>query len=347
MDQHRIAGALLGAALGDALGLPYEGLSATRGRRLLGPADRFRFLPGCGMVSDDTEHSCLVLLALLESGGDPVRFGQQLAWGLRWWLLGLPAGIGWATLRAIVRLWLGFRVDRSGVRSAGNGPAMRCAVLGAAVPDRQRLIELVRQATFITHRDPRALVGALAVAFAAGQSAQNQCDGARLLEDLQQALPAPFGEQMMTALQGAVRSHQESQSVDTFLLENGHSAGVSGFVVDTVAVAIRIWLAHPADFEAAVTTAVHCGGDTDTLAAIVGGIVGARCGDSGLPQHWLRSLWEWPRSVQWMRGLAGRVADGGASSTPIRYGHGFSWLRNAVFLCVVIGHVLRRPLPPY
>jgi hypothetical protein len=50
---------------------------------------------------------------------------------LRGWLLSLPAGIGFATLRAILKLWLGFPLNRSGVYSAGNGPAMRVAVIGA------------------------------------------------------------------------------------------------------------------------------------------------------------------------------------------------------------------------
>ena len=54
-----IAGAILGCALGDAAGLPYEGLSKCRGVRLLGEPDRFHFIIRHGMVSDDTEHTCM------------------------------------------------------------------------------------------------------------------------------------------------------------------------------------------------------------------------------------------------------------------------------------------------
>ena len=58
-------------------------------------------------------------------------FARRLGWSLRWWLLALPAGVGFGTLRAIGRLWLGFGIERSGVASAGNGPAMRVAPIGA------------------------------------------------------------------------------------------------------------------------------------------------------------------------------------------------------------------------
>jgi len=46
-----IVGSLLGTAVGDALGLPYEGLSPRRAERMLGTPDRYRFVPGRGMVS--------------------------------------------------------------------------------------------------------------------------------------------------------------------------------------------------------------------------------------------------------------------------------------------------------
>src|SRR5688572_18626387 len=106
-------GVLLGTAVGDSIGLPREGLSARRAARLFGGAPlRHRLLFGRGMVSDDTEHACMTAQALLASGGDPRRFVRSLAWRLRWWLLGLPAGVGKATAQAVVKLWLGFPPGR-------------------------------------------------------------------------------------------------------------------------------------------------------------------------------------------------------------------------------------------
>src|SRR6516162_1299842 len=116
LDSSKLAGLILGTAVGDSLGLPREGLSRRRARRLFGgPPFRHQLLLGRGMISDDTEHTCLVGQALLRAPDDAERFGRALAWGLRLWLLGLPAGVGLATLRATVRLWLGFPPSRSGV----------------------------------------------------------------------------------------------------------------------------------------------------------------------------------------------------------------------------------------
>ena len=92
MAEAQIVGSILGTAIGDSVGLPYEGLSRRRAGRLLGPPDRHRFFFGRGMVSDDTEHTCMVAQSLIASGGDPDVFGRQLAWGFRLWVLGLPAG---------------------------------------------------------------------------------------------------------------------------------------------------------------------------------------------------------------------------------------------------------------
>src|SRR5579885_2633210 len=175
---------LLGTAVGDALGLPCEGLSRRRIERKLGSKPiSYRFLFGRGMVSDDTEHAALVAQALLISNDDPERFQAALAWGLRAWLLGLPAGIGLATLRACGRLWIGVSPRKSGVWSAGNGPAMRAAIIGVYfAEDLERLIEFCDRSSEITHRDRRAIEGARVVAIAAKcgtQSADSFFDEAR------------------------------------------------------------------------------------------------------------------------------------------------------------------------
>ncbi len=76
----QIAGAILGTAVGDALGLPREGLSRRRGRRLFGdPPLRHRFLLGHGMVSDDTEHTCMTGQTLLRAPRDVDAFARSLA----------------------------------------------------------------------------------------------------------------------------------------------------------------------------------------------------------------------------------------------------------------------------
>ena len=166
-------GLLLGTATGDALGLPAEGLSSQRIQKRWKGNWKMRLCFGRGMVSDDTEHTVMVAQTLLEFPDDVAAFQRSLAWRLRWWFLSLPAAVGLATARACVKLWCGFPPTKSGVMSAGNGPAMRAAVIGCFfADDPQRRREFVKAATRITHTDPRAEWGAIAVAEAAAWIAQ-------------------------------------------------------------------------------------------------------------------------------------------------------------------------------
>ena len=347
MNFDAIHGAILGSVVADAIGLPYEALSRRRGVRLLGPPDRHRFVFGRGMMSDDGEHTCMVARALVECAGDVGRFRRSLVRQLRWWLLGMPAGIGGATLRAAVKLWLGFPPTRSGVFSAGNGPAMRAAVLGVGVANASDVSAFVRASTTITHTDPKAFHGALAVALAARCASEGK-SGHDLIGLLRRELGDEAGE-LVSLVENAVASAGRGETTPRFAESIGCGRGVSGYVLHTVPVAIHAWTSHPADYRRAVTSAVECGGDTDTVAACVGGIVGSRVGAAGIPEDWRNGLLEWPRTLSWIERLARAAASANAgdvvSKTPTV--GPLVLLRNIVFTVVVILHVVRRALPPY
>lgn len=346
----RVRGCLLGVAVADALGLAYEGLSPGRAARLLGPPDRYRLLGPWGMVSDDSEHNCLVAEALILSGGDLARFQRALAWRLRFWLLGLPAGIGWATLRAILKLWLGFSPQRSGVDSAGNGPAMRAPILGAAVVDEERLWPLVQASARISHRDPRAAAGAYAVALATRLASRDpQVAASAYLAKLAQVLDRE-APRLLELIRGAADSAGRGESTPAFATSLGLQRGVSGFVEHSVPVALHAWLSHPQDYRAAVQAVILCGGDTDTTGAMVGGILGAALGQEGIPAAWLARLVEWPSSVSWMERLADQLARcqaSGQAGRRRRLPLVALWPRNLLFMGLVLAHGLRRLAPPY
>ena len=350
MSRDAIAGCLLGTAVGDAIGLPYEGLSRRRAERMLGPPDRHRLVLGRGMVSDDTEHTCMVAQSLITSGGDPNRFASSFAWRLRWWLLGLPAGMGLATLRSIVRLWMGFPPQRSGVNSAGNGAAMRSAIFGAALEDQDTMRQLVSVSTRITHSDPKAKHGAWAVALAANTARRSDSVAAvQFADDLQASLSGEDHE-LVTLVRAAAESVNRGDSTRAFADSIGQSRGVSGYVFHTVPVALHAWFTHPRDYRSAVMSVIRCGGDTDTTAAIVGGIVGTAVGRAGIPDDWLTGLAEWPRTVSWMEQLASELDMAMRSNEPARPVALSPWsigLRNSFFILVVLFHALRRLLPPY
>lgn len=342
-----LAGCLLGTAVGDALGLPYEGLTAARAARLYGPPDRYRLLFGRGMVSDDTEHACLVAQALVTAGLDEGRFERELARRLRWWLLGLPAGAGRATLRACVRLWLGFGPRRSGVFSAGNGAAMRAVILGAAVDDMDRLRGLVRASSRLTHTDPRAEEGAFVVAVAARMARRfDEPCGRRLLEEV--AAHGRVAEELSRRLGEAVRSVNQGETPAEFVRRLGLTRGPSGYVNDTVPVVVQAWLRSPSDLRVAITEVIRCGGDADTTAALVGGLVGTRVGSGGVPGDLLAGLAERSRSAAWMTRLAEEL-DASLEEGRPRRAPSLPVVplvaRNLGFLVVVLGHGFYRLRP--
>ncbi|HJZ90265.1 MAG TPA: ADP-ribosylglycohydrolase family protein, partial [Gemmataceae bacterium] len=296
-SEREIIGCLVGTAIGDALGLPHEGLSPRRARRLFPDVDHFHFLFGRGMFSDDTEHACMTAQCLLAAGGDMTRFSRSLAWRLRWWLVGCPLGTGRATLLSCIRLWLGFSAKSSGVNSAGNGPCMRAPVVGLAYGTESELLrKFVRGVTRITHTDPRAESAALVVAVATHLSAGGVGPAREVPERLIAEIGPGAGD-LVPLIRRAANSVEAGQPTEAFAVDLGLGRGVSGFVIHTVPVVLHAWLRFPEDYASAVRSVIRCGGDTDTTAAIVGGIVGARVGVEGIPEEWRAGLAEWPRNL--------------------------------------------------
>lgn len=339
----RLAGLLLGGAVGDSLGLPGEGISPQRQRKLW-PGDlRHRFLFGRGMISDDTEHAFMTAQAMLEAGGDVERFRRSLAWKLRWWFVALPAGVGMATARACVRLWLGVPPERSGVNSAGNGPAMRSAILGAVFarkPEKRR--EFVRASTRLTHLDPRAETAALAVAEAAAWIVR----GEESIADFIGHLPVLGADDKWKRLCRRITDAlvQQEAAAD-FAASLGLANGVTGYAYHTVPVALYAWLRHRGDFATAVTDTIRCGGDTDSVAAIAGALAGGDVGVGGIPDDWRSGLGDWPRSFKLLERLAEELNARGGK--PVRWCWPGVLPRNLFFLAVVLTHGFRRLLPPY
>ncbi|AFY56194.1 ADP-ribosylglycohydrolase [Rivularia sp. PCC 7116] len=351
MNQKSITGCLLGTAIGDAFGLPYEGLSKQRQNKLFPNRKNHNFLFNKGMISDDTEHTCMVAQSLIVSAGNTSIFTKQLAFRLRWWLLGLPAGIGYATLKSIIKLWLGFSPHKSGVFSAGNGAAMRSAIIGVCYGnDVQKLRELVRASTRLTHTDIKAEYGALAVALAASTASQQLLISPQIYYKKLKNLIGSEQVEFLWLIKQACDSAESQETTQSFAAKIGSSKGITGYIYHTVPVVIQAWLKYQQDYQTAILEIVACGGDTDTTAAILGGIVGAAVGKDGIPQQWLDNLWEYPRNIKWMESLGIRLAEvcqrhTKQSSLPLPvYG---IFLRNILFLLIVIFHGFRRLFPPY
>lgn len=343
-----LIGVLIGTAVGDSLGLPMEGLSARRQQKLFRPPLRQRLVAGFGMISDDTEHTFLLAQSLLACPDDAAGFQRELARRLRWWLLSLPAGVGFATLRAILKLWLGVPPSRSGVKSAGNGAAMRSALLGVYFRDDSTKREaFARASAEITHRDPRAIIAARAVTEAAHWMSEGNDDLEALLDSLGRAGEHAEWSALLPQLR---QSLFDGASVAEFAKTIGAAEGVSGYAFRSVPVAMYAAVRHRDDFWAAIADVIACGGDTDTTAAITGALVGARVGVAGIPAEWHARIAEYPRSIDVLQRIGERLSrqlETGSPQGPVRYFWPAIPLRNLAFLAIVLAHGLRRLLPPY
>lgn len=349
----RWRGLLIGTAIGDALGLPAEGLSRRRVQRLYQGNWRHRLVFGRGMISDDTEHTAFVAQSLLRYPDSPERFARRLGWYLRGWLLSLPAGIGFATLRAILKLWLGFPPNHSGVYSAGNGPAMRVAAIGAFFAHHpQRRAAYVAVSTRITHTDPKALTGATAIAELAAWIVRDRLTGRPSLATFIALLRrcGPDDAEWQTLVDAIEQAARENRTVAELAEKMGLAQGVTGYIYHTVPIAVYAWFQHDGDYRPTLTAVLNCGGDTDTVGAIAGALAGATVGESGIPEEWKAGVTDWPCSLTWLRALADRLATvtrTGQPSAPLRYFWPAIPARNLVFLLIVLAHGFRRLLPPY
>ena len=304
MLPEKIHAALLGGAVGDAIGLPFEGLSPRRAQKMAKLPLRHHFLFGHGMVSDDTDHSVFVVQAIWRSQGDVRRFRTILAWRLRGWLLTLPAGIGMATLKACCKLCIGW--PNSAVYSAGNGPSMRSAVIGAMfADDATQRRAYVSASTHLTHSDPKALAGALAIA----EIAARLCNGEwkkrpsvlSLCNVLLECSSEPAWLAAVTRVMGCLQSDDAMGMAN---LEFGGQAGVSGYTLNSVPFAIVVWYTHQGQYQQTIEAITQAGGDVDTVAAMAGALAGIQCGTAEIPVAWREKICDFPHNPRYLQRLA-------------------------------------------
>lgn len=347
--QDNIRGLILGVAVGDALGLPAEGLKPRTIKQLGWTNWKHRFFFGKGMVSDDTDHTFFVAQALLSNPDGPQEFKKSMAWKLRWWLLGIPAGIGFGTLRAILKLWFFVPLSKCGVWSAGNGPAMRSAIIGARFADNKELLnEFVKSSTELTHTDPKALTGALAVSHAAVFALKNTKENTSEMNEFFETLYSlsKDDKEWQDCVQLIESSLKNNLSVSEFVNNMNLNNGISGYIYHTVPVALYAWLRHYGDFKTTLTEVLNCGGDTDTVGAITGALAGTTVGEEGIPKEWIDRIIEWPRSTKILRKAADAIATKNTANTEmIKYFWPGIIIRNIFQLIVVLGHVALRLVP--
>jgi ADP-ribosyl-[dinitrogen reductase] hydrolase len=288
----RLAGAVWGHLVGDAVGVPYEFLSPDRiGEVVFGAPGGWGVPPGTW--SDDGS----LMLALLDSllrdrAADEPRFDptDQGARFLRWADHGAytPDGdgrfdIGTTTSAALSRLRSGTAAEEAGgtdAHSNGNGSLMR--ILPLALVERdvsdEVVVEHARRSSSITHGHPIARTACALYVLVAR----------RLLSGMDPATALTDATVMLRRILGA--GAEPGHSIAALdVIEGWTERSGSGYVVDS------LWSAWDAfagagSYRETVDRAIRYGNDTDTTAAIAGGLAGSFWGIDGIPRDWLARM---------------------------------------------------------
>jgi ADP-ribosylglycohydrolase len=227
--------------------------------------------------------------------------------------------------------------------SAGNGAAMRAAIIGTFFHDRPgERLEFGRAFAEVTHRDLRAVEGALYVAEMAAACAR--CPAVAEPRACQEeARPIVTNVQLGEAIDRA----RELALAGAGPAEATRACGTSGFVVHSLAFATYCFLRHGDEPLSALTAAISAGGDTDSIGAILGGWLGALHGESGLPDDLIGRIHDGPFGPTHLRALAnclGEVREGRRCRVPW-YSASAALARNLALYPVVLGHGFRRLVP--
>jgi ADP-ribosyl-[dinitrogen reductase] hydrolase len=279
----RIAGSVLGLALGDALGAPFEGRMAADVPDPLPALE----LPWMGLppgsTSDDTAMARNLIRSLAARGKfDP---DDLVARHLQWFRSG-PPDVDAFTRRVLSRVDGGedaFEAatsvweERGPEVSAGNGSVMYCAPLGLAYANRaEELLAVAPKLSALTHYDERCRTAVLAVTVAIAALARSQSSEGAVAAALTAVVDRAGGEELEYLVEIAGVGRQ----ID---------GPDQGFCLFTAGVGLQSLLGT-GDFEVEVSRVVSLGGDTDTNAAVAGALLGALVGEAGLPPAWMDRL---------------------------------------------------------
>jgi ADP-ribosylglycohydrolase len=291
-------GALVGLAVGDALGYPAEFHRRAAILRAYGPEGIHNFVsagdPGGsrhppGTYTDDTQMSLAVAEALIEfGGGDLDTLMRGMAARFATWSVSPEndRSPGTTTMTACDRLVSGVNWREAGVpNSKGCGSAMRVASIGLFfwrnIP---RLLETARASSLITHGHDAAIEGAAAAALLVGL-AMSKRNPEEMFKTLMEEC-APRSPDLKACLEKL----PQLLEADPAEALSARGLGEGWVAEEAVVSAMYCFWRAPLDFQASVLLAVNTDGDSDSIACIVGGISGAFNGLGAIPEGWQKEV---------------------------------------------------------
>lgn len=308
----RALGAFYGLALGDALGMPTQSLSREQIKQRFGriatltAADADQPIApnmAAGSITDDTEQAVLVGDLLVTGGGriDPSDLAQSLIdWEAVMQAKGSQDLLGPSTKRAIEMILAGHSPEEAGRFGTTNGAAMRITPVGIAadVSDQALFVEAVAQACQVTHNTTLGISSAAAVAAVVsaginGQSLGDALDiGVTVAQQAEKFGHWVAGGRIAARIQWAQKlcADCDNQQLPTLIYDViGTSVASQESVVAAFALAHQVAAGRLPAFDA-VCMAASLGGDTDTIAAILGAMLGACQGLSAWPADMIEQI---------------------------------------------------------
>lgn len=308
---NKIKSVILGHAVADALGVPAEFCSreALDKHPVTGMAGYGTYNLPAGCWSDDTSMTLAALDSL--ASGEVDYDGIMTNFG-RWYHNGeyTPAGVmfdvGGTCRQAIFNYTRHHKkpleCGLTDAYSNGNGSLMRILpfVLYSEFMPCQRL-ELIREGSMLTHAHPRSQIGCLI--YSVILTGLLRCpEKASVFHGLNQVMHL-FREEPEAAF-------YHRMFAPNYAYLDRDQIKSSGYVVDTLEAAV--WCVITTDsYAECVLKAVNLGEDTDTVAAVAGGLAGALYGLDGIPQAWLDKL----KKREWIEAMCERAAKNWSNST--------------------------------
>jgi ADP-ribosylglycohydrolase len=258
-----------------------------------------------GQYTDDTQLTRELMLSLVDEGAwVPEDFADRIA---RIFSRDGVVGYGGATMEAAVRLMEGASWDEAGTPPprAGNGAAMRATPMGLFFwDDLDGLVKATMEQAVITHKASMSVAAAVAVAAATAMclNASKSTSGphepgwwqwlARFVERCNEEYAGDIRELADMVFKGRKGNEpckpgddDERRTVAKWVLQNddAHWSGVSPWARTSVLWSLYCLMSRPRDPWGAIELAVWVGGDSDTIAAMAGAMVGAIAGYGAFP----------------------------------------------------------------
>lgn len=264
---------LLGGAIGDALGMPFEKFLPSNqmlvdwdGKTFLG-SEHHGLKPT--QWTDDSQMQQMVAESLIEHRSfNPDDLAARY---VDWMVSGRWRGNGTTTKMALQNLVAGKHWSESGIAgSQGNGTAMRSAPFGVYFRnDIKTLVQICKIDSAITHASEDAEAGSIAIALAAAYAVNGETED--LLEKIWEHLPESKVKNTIYSLDSLINSEHITPEQALRVL------GTKANVRETVPSALYCFVKFE-KYHEAIECAIRAGGDTDTTAAIVGALFGAKLG---------------------------------------------------------------------